>query len=159
VIMRFIFDTTGGVMKSACEVFRQYLKDNGLRNTRQREDILGTFLKTDRHVTVGELCELVREKYPKIGLATIYRTMGVIADAGLARAVDFGEGMVRFEHGYKHEHHDHLVCADCGRLIEVRSPEIEKLQADLAKRHGFEVEWHRLEIFGTCRQCRTKQRR
>lgn len=143
-------------MKSAKMIFRDYLKNKGMLASVQREQILEIFLKTEKHPTINDLYNLVRKKYPKIGLATIYRAMKVICDAGLARETDFGGSIRRFEHKYKHQHHDHLVCLKCGRIIEIMSPGIEKLQESMAKRHKFIAVRHRMEIFGTCRSCKRK---
>jgi len=141
-------------MKSAKNVLGQYLKNNGLLHSKQREQILDIFLKTEKHLTADDLYQLVRKKNPKVGLATVYRAMRVICGAGLAREVDFGDGVRRFEHEYRHQHHDHLVCLKCGRVIEVMSLEIEKLQQRLAKKHNFTPIRHIMKIFGTCRKCR-----
>ena len=143
-------------MKSEKIIFSQYLKKNGMLYSKQREQILDIFLKTEQHLTINDLYDLVKKKHPKIGLATIYRTMEVINNAGLARKVDFGDGVKCYEHKYKHQHHDHLVCLKCGRIIEVISPEIEKLQKKLAKKHKFSAVRHRMEIFGICRTCERK---
>ena len=143
-------------MKSAKIIFRQYLKDRGMLYSEQREQILDIFLKTEKHPTIGDLYKLVRKKNPKIGLATVYRAMRVICDADLARETDFGDGVRRFEHKYQHQHHHHLVCLKCGRAIEVVSPEIEKLQQRLAKKHGFAPVKDTMKIFGICRQCQRK---
>jgi len=143
-------------MKSAKTIFSQYIRNNGMLHSSQREQILDIFLKTERHPTINDLYDLVRKKNPKIGLATVYRTMKVICDAGLARETDFGDGLRRFEHKHKHQHHDHLICLKCGRIIEVMSPEIEKLQENLAKKHRFKAVRHRMEIFGICRTCERK---
>ena len=145
-------------MKSAKTVFRQYLKNRGMLHSKQREEILDIFLKTEKHLTIDDLYELVRKKHPKIGLATVYRAMRVICDAGLAREVDFGDGVKRFEHEYQHQHHDHLVCLKCGKVIEVLSPKIEHLQERLAKKHNFTTVRHRMEIFGICRECKRKKK-
>jgi len=145
-------------MKSAKTVFRQYLKNKGLLYSKQREQILDIFLKTEHHPTINDLYDMVRKKDSKIGLATVYRAMVVICDAGLAREVDFGDGFRRFEHKYRHQHHDHLVCLKCGRVIEVLSPEIEKLQQRLAEKHNFTPVRHKMQIFGTCRQCKRKKK-
>ena len=143
-------------MKSAKTIFSQYIRNNGMLHSSQREQILDIFLKTERHPTINDLYDLVRKKNPKIGLATVYRTMRVICDTGLARETDFGDGLRRFEHKHKHQHHDHLICLKCGRIIEVMSPEIEKLQENLAKKHRFKAVRHRMEIFGICRTCERK---
>jgi len=122
----------------------------------QREQILNIFLKTEKHPTIGDLYERVRKKNPKIGLATVYRAMRVICDAGLAREVDFGDGIKRFEHKYQHQHHHHLVCLKCDRVIEVMSPEIERLQKKLARQYNFTPTKDTMKIFGTCRKCKRK---
>jgi Fur family ferric uptake transcriptional regulator len=145
-------------MNSAKIIFREYLRSNGMLYSEQREQILDIFLKTEKHPTINDLYDLVRKKHPQIGLATIYRTMKVICDAGMARETDFGGGIRRFEHKYKHQHHDHLVCLKCGRIIEVMSPEIEKLQESLAKKHRFKAVKHRMEIFGICKACKRKEK-
>ena len=146
-------------MESAKVIFRQYLGKNGKLCSGQREQILDIFLKTEKHPTINDLYDRVRKKHPRIGLATVYRTMKIICDAGLARETDFGGGIRRFEHKYKHQHHDHLICLECGRIIEVMSPAIEKLQENLAKKHRFKAVRHRMEIFGTCRTCKRKKTR
>ena len=144
-------------MKSAKDIFREYLRRNGMLYSEQRGQILDIFLKTETHPTINDLYDLVRKKYPQIGLATVYRTMKVICNAGLARETDFGGNIRRFEHKYKHQHHDHLVCLNCGRIIEVMSPAIEKLQENLAKKHRFKAVRHRMEIFGLCKNCKSKE--
>ena len=144
-------------MKSAKSIFRQHLRNNSLLYSEQREQILDIFLKTEKHPTINDLYDLVRKKHPQIGRATVYRTMKVICDAGLARETDFGGNIRRFEHKYKHQHHDHLVCLKCGRIIEAMSPEIEKLQESLSKKHKFTAVKHRMEIFGICRTCKHKE--
>jgi len=143
-------------MKSAKTVLRQYLKNKGMLHSKQREQILDVFLKTEGHLTIDDLYGLIRKKNPRIGLATVYRAMSIICDAGLAREIDFGDGVKRFEHKYQHQHHHHLVCLKCGRAIEVVSPEIEKLQQRLAKKHGFTPVKDTMKIFGICRQCQRK---
>jgi len=145
-------------MKSAKTVFRQYLKSRGMLHSKQREQILDMFLKIEEHTTIDDLYQLVRKKHLEIGLATVYRSMRVICDAGLAREVDFGDGVKRYEHEYQHQHHGHLVCLKCGRVIEVLSPRIEHLQEALAKKHNFTPIRHRMEIFGTCRECKRKEK-
>jgi len=144
-------------MKSAKDLFTEYLKINGLLYSEQREQLLDIFLKTEKHPTINDLYALVRKKHPQIGLVTVYRSMKVICDAGLARETDFGGNIKRFEHKYKHRHHDHLVCLKCDRIIEVMSPAIEKLQENLAKKHSFKAFRHRMEIFGLCRTCKSKE--
>ena len=141
-------------MSFARDAFNRYLKENEIRYSRQREHILDVFLKAERHVTALELYELVRDKHPTIGYATVYRAIKVICHAGIAEEISFGEGVMRYEHKYGHEHHDHLVCTNCGKFVEVMNLQIEKLQEKLALEHGFKISSHKLQIFGICKNCR-----
>jgi len=145
-------------MKSAKDVLRKYLRDNGMIYSQQREQILDIFLATEKHPTIDDLYKLVREKNPKIGLATVYRALKVICNAGLAQETDFGDGQRRFEHKYRHQHHDHLICSKCGRVIEVTSPKIEAMQKSLAKSYNFTPTSHTMQIFGICRACKKKKK-
>ncbi len=141
-------------MKEAEKVFIGYLVEHNLRWTSQRKEILDLFLKMEKHLTTDELYRVVRRRNGRIGYATVYRTLKLICESGLAREVDFGDGGVRFEHKYAHKHHDHLVCTRCGKFIEISSPGIERLQNKLAEKHCFEPAWHKMQIFGTCKECR-----
>ncbi len=130
-----------------------YIRSKGLRHTAQRETILNAFLSTERHVSADELYKIVRRKDRRIGYTTVYRTMKLLAECGLSAEIDFGDGVLRYEHVYNHRHHDHLICTKCGSFIEVMKSEIEKLQDDLAKEHGFTPTRHKLQIFGICKKC------
>jgi Fur family ferric uptake transcriptional regulator len=138
---------------SPLDVFNNYLKENNIRNSEQRNNVLEVFLNTEKHLTVAELYNLVNKKYPEIGYATIYRAMKVICDSGIADELDFGDGVKRFEHKYGHDHHDHLICVECGKYIEVCNPQIEKLQDEMGKKHGFKIYRHKLNIYGVCKEC------
>ena len=143
-------------MKKAKDVFIEYLKKNNLKFTSQRDLIIDLFLKTKKHITTEEFYNLVKSQDKTIGWATVYRTLKLLCKAGIADEVGFGDGVVRFEHKYGHEHHDHLICKKCGKFIEVVDQEIEKLQEKLAKRYGFAPISHRMDIFGICKKCKTK---
>ncbi len=145
-------------MKSPKVVFEQYLKDKGIRASRQRENVLNVFLKNERHLTMAELYDAVRKKCPDLGYATVYRAMKVICEAGLAAEIEFGHGAARFEHKYGHEHHDHLICLKCGKFVEVVSPQIERLQKQLAEENNFTPVKHKMQIFGFCKQCNGRKK-
>ena len=145
-------------MESAKNIFSQYLRKNGMLYSKQREQILDIFLKTEKHPAINDLYDLVRKKYPQIGLATVYRTMKVICDAGLARETDFGGNIRRFEHKYKHQHHHHLICLKCGKIIEITSGKIEKIQRQLAKKHDFTITRTTMRLFGICKTCKRKEK-
>ncbi|MCG2714619.1 MAG: transcriptional repressor [Candidatus Omnitrophica bacterium] len=140
-------------MQKEIEVLDNFIRKEGLRHTPQRESILRVFLGIEKHLSVDELYKIVKKRNPEIGYVTVYRTMKVLEEAGLCNEIDFGDGISRFEHQYGHGHHDHLVCLKCGSYIEVKKPEIEKLQDELAKENSFTPLKHRLQIFGTCKKC------
>ncbi len=137
----------------AKQKFERFVADRGLRRTEQRNRVVDVFLSTEKHVTVQELYDLVRKKHKGMGYATVARTVKLMCESGLCRQVDFGDGVFRYEHKYKHEHHDHLICIRCGRFEEIYSPELEKIQHDLVKKHGYVQENHKLDIFGLCPGC------
>jgi Fur family transcriptional regulator, ferric uptake regulator len=140
-------------MKKEVELLGSFIRRKGLRYTPQREEILKAFLSQERHLSADELYRLVHRKNRSIGCVSVYRTMKLLEEAGLCDEVDLGDGKTRFEHKFRHQHHDHLVCVKCGRCIEVADAEIEKLQDELAKRKGFVPLKHKLQIFGVCAGC------
>ncbi len=136
--------------------FAQFVVHQGLRHTDQRDQALGIFLGTEKHVTVQELYDLLRKKDKGIGYATVARTVKLMCDSGICRQVDFGDGSLRYEHKYGHEHHDHLICLKCGKFEEIYSPKLERIQMELVKKHGYIQENHKLDIFGLCPRCAKK---
>jgi Fur family ferric uptake transcriptional regulator len=143
-------------MKDEFTILDNFIRNEGLRYTPQREAILAVFLDTERHVSAEELHRLLKAKGKGIGYTTVYRAMRLFCEAGLCGEIDFGDGITRYEHKYGHKHHDHLICTQCGSFIEVLEPKIEKMQDDLAMVHGFIPLKHKLQIFGICRKCAKK---
>lgn len=135
-------------------VFLKYLREKGLKNTKQRKEILDSFLKRDEHITAEQLYEILREKNPQIGYATVYRTLKLMCDCELADEIKIGNNKAVFEHKFGHKHHDHLICLKCGEFIEVRSKVIEKIQDKIAQKNNFIPLRHKLEIFGLCKNCK-----
>jgi Fur family ferric uptake transcriptional regulator len=140
------------------EVFLAHIQKKGLKRTAQRELILSVFLRTEEHLSSEDLYQLVHKEDPSVGQTTVYRTLKLLAEAGLAREVRFGDGMTHYEHNYKHQHHDHMICSNCGKIIEFYSEELEAIQDAMAAKHKFEVEQHLLRIIGTCSDCRRAKR-
>jgi len=137
------------------------LKKRGYRLTNQRVLIIDTFLKMKGHVSAEDIFEeiqrtLRKKMMGKIGLATIYRTMGMLKSIGVAVERNFGDGRVRYE--LISEHHDHLICQECGKVVEFFSPEIEEAQSKIAKKFGFILKSHRHELIGICPDCAKKMR-
>ncbi len=138
----------------AKDIFSDYVREKGLRNTRQREAILETFLSSGKHITVEDLYNSLRRRNPGIGYATVHRNLKLLCESGLANEIKVGTDKARFEIKYGHEHHDHLICIRCGRFIEVKDERIERLQDKLAEANDFIPVRHRLEIYGLCKKCR-----
>jgi Fur family ferric uptake transcriptional regulator len=132
-------------------VLAAYLDHNNLKLTRQRVAILEVFLEAGGHVTSEDLFRKVRELYPHIGHTTVYRTMKILCDAGLASERHFGDGATRYE--TKQEHHDHLVCLRFRKIIEFEDSTIESARRKVAKSHSFRLLRHRHELYGYCIDC------
>lgn len=136
------------------KAFQSFALAKGLRSTRQRDIILDIFLSTHQHVSVEELYLKIKASHPGIGNATVYRTLKLFVEAGLAREILLHDGQTRYEHIVAGEHHDHLVCTACNSIIEFEDETIEKLQDEIAARHGFLIKNHKMEIYGFCADCR-----
>ena len=132
---------------------RQLLRKQGLKATRQRDEIVRALRKAGTHLTVDELYRRVRRVNPRIGYATVYRTLRLLAESGWASARRFGERTARFESCAEGEHHDHLICRGCGKIQEFENDQLEALQERIARREGFRVLDHKLELYGYCRSC------
>ena len=131
---------------------KKALSQRGLRNTRQREILTEIFFGSDRHFSLDELLELARERDPGIGYATVYRTLKLLTEIGLALERQFSHGATRYE-AADDQHHDHLICASCGKIVEFAEPAIEKLQEEVAARLGYRLTHHRMELYGVCPSC------
>jgi len=129
----------------------RYLEEHNLKHTQQREAILTAFLEATGHITSEEIHNRVRVGHPNIGYTTVYRTMKLLCDAGLASERHFEEGVTLYE--IEHEHHDHLVCLRCGKIIEFECEMIERTQQEIADRYRFRILRHRHELYGHCSAC------
>lgn len=153
-------------MDKAFNTFRDYISRNNLKLTRQRELILrafhetrwprrGTQVHTRRkgHVSAEELYRIVSEEDPSIGLATVYRTLNLLVECGLAQGRQFGESQRRYEHVLEHGQHYHLVCTRCGAIAEFYSPDVERVLDEASRERKFHLFNHRLELYGLCTAC------
>lgn len=138
-------------------VFNEYVRRKGLKNTNQRMVILETFLGSKSHYSTEDLYMKLRKEYPKIGYATVHRTLKLFAECGIAIELNFGDGQTRFEPLIADQHHDHLVCTNCGLIVEFTETRIERLQEQIASQHNFKIERHRHELYGLCSNCAKKQ--
>jgi Fur family ferric uptake transcriptional regulator len=141
---------------SLSEKLDAYMERHGLRSTSQRRVVTDVFFRSSGHLSIEELLVLVRERDPKIGYATVYRTLKLLKESGLAYERHFGDGVSRYEIAVEDEHHDHLICMECGTIVEFENDEIERLQEELAARHGFKLKRHVHELYGICAACRKR---
>ena len=141
-------------MQNKLSQFQQYLIRSGLKATRQRHVIAKAFFGTDAHISAEALYRRVSGRDRRIGLVTVYRTLKLLMEAGLAHERQFGEGRALFEHASSDRHHDHMICTHCGEITEFENWEIEALQEQVARRLGFTIQHHKLELYGLCRDCR-----
>jgi Fur family ferric uptake transcriptional regulator len=135
------------------QVLTEYLREKNLKITPHRELILEIFLDQEGHRSVEDIYKSVKRQDPRVGYTTVYRTMKLLTECGLAREIDLADGITRYEHLFNHEHHDHMICMECGTSIEFLNPEIEAIQEVASRQLGFKVADHKLQIYGLCRKC------
>lgn len=134
------------------EVFHRRLRDAGLKSTRQRDQIAKTFFDLNRHISVEELVNEVRKVQPRVGYATVYRTLKLLVEQGLADPRDFGDGQTRYDPQFDKEQHDHLICVDCRRIMEFDDEVILARLQQIARERQFVISRRKLEIYGVCQR-------
>ncbi|MBN2645163.1 MAG: transcriptional repressor [Desulfuromonadaceae bacterium] len=143
-------------MSSVKKRFRDYLTRHNLKTTRQRELILDEFLSSPSHLSAEELYLRLRTEYPNLGYATVYRTMKLLAECGIATERHFGDRQTRYEANTGEEHHYHLICDGCGHIIEFEDGQIEALLQAVAATHSYTLRHQRLELYGLCPKCQAE---
>src|SRR5882672_6607195 len=138
------------------DILAAYMARKGLRSTEQRRLIIDTFFRAPAHITIEELLGQVRSADPRVGYATVYRTLKLLAESGVASERHFGDGLTRYELADGDTHHDHLICIECHGITEFEEPRIESLQDQVAERHGFDLRMHKHELYGICVDCQAK---
>ena len=136
--------------------FRRALKEKSLKSTAQRDDIANVFFASHRHISIDDLYREVRKINPRVGYATVYRTLKLLTECGVANERRFGDGLTRYELADDATHHDHLICLDCGDITEFEEPRIEELQERVAAKYGFRIRFHKHELYGLCPRCQAK---
>jgi Fur family transcriptional regulator, ferric uptake regulator len=144
------------MVREAEDILHRHLKRVGLKQTAQRDTILRTFLETREHLSLNQLHRLVREKDGRIGFTTVYRTLKLFTECGLASEVAFHDGIARYEHQYNRRSHHHMVCTECGGSVEFFSAEVERLQEEIGRKHRYMATRHTFQIYGICEDCRKK---
>lgn len=135
--------------------FKDALRERSLKSTSQRDDIARVFFANNRHISVEELYHEVKQVNPRVGYATVYRTVRLLRECGLAAERHFHDGEARFENVEHEHHHDHLICERCGRIVEFANDTIERLQEQVAQKLGFVITRHKMELYGVCADCRS----
>lgn len=136
------------------EKLKELIKNKGMKYTEQRAIILEILLMADGHLNADEIHRIVRQNYPQtnIGIATVYRTLSFLEESNLISSISFGVDGKRYENNTK-EHHDHLICDNCGAIFEFVDEQIEKRQIEIAQSHNFVIQNHSMQIYGLCEKC------
>lgn len=145
-------------MVDEIEVFRGFIRRRGMRYTPERETIIREIFSRHDHFDVDDLYLRMRRQGVRVSKASIYRTLPLLIEAGLITEVFYEDGHMHYEHTFGHEHHCHLRCTECRRVIEFSDPSLDRIEDKLVREYDFEISGHRLEVFGLCPECREQQR-
>lgn len=137
--------------------FKKLFSSEGLKSTKQRQEILNVLLNLKGHRNLSQIYAQVSKTNPKIGYVTVYRTLKLLTKLGLAEQRKFADGETRYEMVSSGTHHDHLICIECGKIIEFHDNNLESLQNKIAKRYKFNTFFHRMELYGQCEICLNKK--
>ena len=135
--------------------FLEFMNRKGLNTTSQRRIIAEAFFELPGHHSLEEFYQHILQRDPGIGQTTVYRTLKLLCDAGMAMEIHFSDGITRYEVARPDSHHDHLVCLQCGKIVEICDPRIETLQREMAEKYGFRLRGHVHNLYGLCEMCRT----
>ena len=143
--------------KCARQRFLEFLAQKNLRMTGQRRAIIETVFSTEEHFTAEQLLEWSRRRDKSVSRATVYRTLPLLTESGLVREMDFGKEHKFYDPNYaEHPRHNHIICQDCGKIVEFESEKIEHVEIEISRRLGYAVKSHRLQITATCEEFRQR---
>ncbi|MBI3946176.1 MAG: transcriptional repressor [Armatimonadetes bacterium] len=143
--------------KSAEGRFGEYLKEQDLKFTQDRRLILREISRMDEHFHAEDVVERLRGRGAHVSRASVYRTLPLLVESGLLREAPSPEKPSHYEPVVGSEHHDHMVCTECGKLIEFHDPELERLEGEICRRAGFRPRFHKVEIYGWCEECEARE--
>lgn len=133
----------------------QFIRKKGLRQTSQRDEILEIIFASDEHFTPDELFDRLRAAGTKASRATVYRTLGLLVEAGLIHAIELGDGNTTYDPNFiDHPNHHHLVCVDCGKVVEFEDAQLDLQSEQLSRRLGYRAVRQSLRIEATCERLR-----
>ena len=144
-------------LASELTIVEREMRRRGFRWTSQRQLIARVVFLNHSHFSAEELLGMCREDVKDVSRATVYRTLTMLEQAGFVEGLDTGDGGRKFEHTLGHEHHDHMMCTECGRIIEFRDATLERRQEIAAEEQGFLITRHSLKLFGLCMSCRVDE--
>lgn len=141
--------------EEAIEELKKIVKQKGLKYTEQREIVLKILMAADGHLSAEEVYNEIKTKYPEsnVGIATVYRALSFLEEVHLITSITFGADGKKYESNAK-DHHDHLICTSCGKIVEFVDDEIEKRQERIAKKNKFKITSHSMQLYGTCMDCK-----
>ena len=143
--------------KCARQRFVDFLAQKNLRLTGQRRAIIETVFSTEQHFTAEQLLEWSRRRDKSVSRATVYRTLPLLTESGLVREMDFGKEHKFYDPNYaERPRHNHIICQDCGKIVEFESDRIEQLENEISHQLGFSVKAHRLQITASCEEFRKR---
>ena len=143
--------------KCARQRFLEFLAQKNLRMTGQRRAIIETVFSTEEHFTAEQLLGWSRRRDKSVSRATVYRTLPLLTESGLVREMDFGKEHKFYDPNYaEHPRHNHIICQDCGKIVEFESEKIEHVENEISRRLGYAVKSHRLQITATCEEFRQR---
>ena len=132
---------------------KEILHNEGLRYTPQRQEVWNELLSSEKHRDAEEIFITLKQRGINVSRATVYRTIEVLVKYNVIEKLEIGDGKARFEYNNKFDHHDHLICTSCGKIIEFHDDKIEKLQKQVAQKNGFKLSDHNLQLYGLCGDC------
>jgi Fur family transcriptional regulator, ferric uptake regulator len=138
--------------------FIDFLKKKGLKFTPEREDILDAVFSIHAHFDVEELFQLLRKQGKDISRATIYRAIPLLIESNMIQEILHCMKNTKYEHVFGRRHHDHLICINCGKVIEFHNERIERMQQQVCQKYGFSQVEHHLGIKGYCKECQSKMK-
>ena len=143
---------------AARETLTQYLTEKRLRPTRERFLLLEEIMRTSGHFDADELYTILTGKGLKASRATVYNTLDLLVECGLISRYRFGENHSRYEKAFGRPRHDHLICLECGDIIEFVNEKLDKIQKEVCEEKKFKPHNSTLQIFGICSKCQSKKK-
>lgn len=149
------------VAVSPLDKFREYLSTQGKRLTQEKTIVVDEVFSSHEHFDRAHIIDRLtrRGDGKRVSPATIHRALNELEEAGLIRKVAQADNRDIYEHDYGYPHHDHLICRECNTLIEFENDRFEPILEQIAAKHGFLMEGHRMEVYGICEDCRRPPRR